>query len=210
MFARLWWDNKRYFLIGTIILIAGIAIGFLQSDLVESIARDMLSQVKEVAGKLKGSQEASTFFRVIFLNNLLSSVLMMILGLFFAIFPIYGLLANSILLGYLLEKMSAAGLNPLQVFLVGILPHGIFELPAVVFAASMGIRYGFTALRTLFMVWRPDERAVIRREWVAIVKQFPIALLVVVVLLVIAAFVESVITPMLLQKTIGNQIQFMK
>lgn len=209
-FRLIWSDNKRYFLIGGLLMILGIIFGYLEADLVEKMAQQMIAQIRKIADQIQKSEHSSAVFWMILFNNLFSSFLMMVLGVLFSFFPIYGLVANGVLLGYLLDKMGDAGLNPLVVLTVGILPHGIFELPAVVFAASFGIRYGVLTWRTFAFIWSVEGRGKIKQEWVAGLKQFPLALLIVAILLVVAAVVESVITPMLIQNTIGTQIKFMK
>ncbi len=203
----LWSDNKWYVVFGGFLMAAGIAFGFVQADLVGSMVKKMLAQVEQLAKTIQHSKNSTvTAFWVILFNNVFSSVSMMVLGLLFAFFPIYGLWTNGVLLGFMLKKAAVAGIHPVQLFLAGILPHGLFELPAVVFAASIGIRYGVLVLRSLGMVWRSDGRERVKQDWSRCLKQFPLAVLTVVGLLVIAAFVESVITPILLQKTISSHL----
>lgn len=209
-FRQLWLDNKRYLLIGGLLLIFGIIFGYLESNLVDKMARKMIEQIRKIAEQVQKSNHSSAVFWMILFNNLFSSFLMMVLGVLFSIFPVYGLFANGVLLGYLLDKMGQAGLNPLVVLTIGILPHGIFELPAVVFAASLGIRYGVLTWRTFAFIWNAEGRGRLKKEWASGVKQFPLALLIVVVLLVVAAVVESVVTPLLIQNTIGTQFKFLK
>ncbi len=201
---KLWEDNRTYFYVGCLLLISGVLIGYTQADKVESIALQMLSQIKELANKIGSSNNPSAAFGVIFLNNVTSSVLMMILGVLFAVFPIYGLVANGILLGYFLQKMGGAGHTALQMFAIGILPHGIIELPAVIFAAGIGIRYGVLTVRTFTSVWSEKSRNELKIAWIQSLKQFPLAVATVILLLGMAAFIESVVTPILIRSTIGN------
>ncbi|MFY0546421.1 stage II sporulation protein M [Brevibacillus sp. H7] len=208
---QLWSDNKGYFLAAGLLLLGGATIGFFQADMVETLAKQMLAQIKEIVDRIKenGGSVAATFW-AIFKNNVISSLMMMALGVFFAVFPIVGLLSNGVLLGFIMAKISAAGVNPLLVFAVGILPHGIFELPAVVFASAVGIRLGMLSFRSIGALLRINRAELVKNEWHAALKQFPAAVLTVVVLLFIAAFVESVVTPLLLQNTVGGQFQLFK
>ena len=206
----LWVDNRKYFYIGCVLMLSGILIGFVQADKVDAVAREMLGQIKEIADKIGSSNNASTAFRVIFLNNVVSAVLMIVFGVLFAVFPIYGMVTNGLLLGYILQKMGSAGFNALQIFVVGILPHGIIELPAVIFAAGIGIRYGALTIRTFTSLWNRSVREEVKSAWLYNVKQFPVAVLTIVVLLGIAGLIESVVTPALIQATFGNQVDFFK
>ncbi|GAA4723945.1 stage II sporulation protein M [Brevibacillus fulvus] len=204
---QLWTDNKGYFYIAGLLLIGGAFFGFLQMGQVEQIAKNMLSQIQEIADRIQesGGSTAVTFW-AIFKNNVFSSLTMMIFGLVFAIFPIFGLLSNGVLLGFIFGQLAAAGGNPLLVFAVGILPHGIFELPAVVFSAGIGIRYGATVLRSIKGLWNAGARGEIKEDWRQLVKQFPVAAISVIVVLFVAAIVESAITPLLIQSVVGGRI----
>lgn len=214
MFAQLkllWSENKRYFLIASLLLIGGVCIGFLQADRFEAIAQSMLKQVKELADQIQSSGgSAAVTFWTIFFNNTITSITMMGLGLFFAILPVVGLLSNGILLGFIMQKIAAAGINPLLMFAVGILPHGIFELPAVIFAAAIGIRYGTLTVKSIGALFRTDRRSDLKKEWVSTLYQLPAAFACVIVLLFIAAIVESMVTPLLIHNTIGGQVKLFK
>ncbi|MGE5704954.1 MAG: stage II sporulation protein M [Clostridia bacterium] len=207
---HLWHDNRMYFLVGSLLLIAGIGFGYFQSDTVEELAKSMIDEIRKIADQIQQSDQSSALFWMILFNNLFSSLMMMVFGAILGFFPVYGMVANGLLLGYLMHKMTAAGLNPFVVLTVGILPHGIFELPAVVFAASLGLRYGVLTWRTIVFVWTAKGRSGLKQEWLAGVKQFPAALVVVALLLLVAALVESVVTPLLIEKTIGTKLNFMR
>jgi stage II sporulation protein M len=204
----LWAVNKTYVYAAGLLLIAGVLIGYVQADLVDAFAKKMLSQIEEIVDKIKNrGGGVSVTFWAIFLNNLFSAVSMMLMGLIVAVVPIFGLLSNGVLLGYLMQKMAAAGMNPFLLVLVGIMPHGIFELPAVVFAAALGIRYGTLMIRSVGAIWLVERRTALQQDWISSVKQFPLALAVIVFLLVVAAFVESAITPEIIKGIIGTQFQ---
>ncbi|WP_134686823.1 stage II sporulation protein M [Brevibacillus migulae] len=202
---NIWLVNKRYFYIAGVLLLAGAFIGFVQADLVDEMAKRMLKQIEGIAEKIKhsGGSVGVTFW-TIFLNNVTSALFMMLLGVFFGIFPVFGLVSNGVLLGYIFQKLTFAGSNTLLILVVGILPHGILELPTVIFAAGVGIRYGILAMRSIGSAWNVNARGEVKREWLMSVKQLPATVLVIVLLLVAAALIESAITPALLKATIGE------
>jgi stage II sporulation protein M len=205
---RLWSDNRRYVLTACLLLLGGALIGYLQADLVETFAQQMMSQIKEIVQRIKDNGgSASATFWAIFTNNVTSSLMMMALGLFFAFLPVVGLLSNGVLLGFILFKYAAYGINPWLVLAVGILPHGIFELPAVIFAAAVGIRLGMLTFRSIGAVLRINPADRVKNDWYMTLKQFPAAVLTVILLLFVAAVVESVVTPALLQNTIGGNVK---
>jgi len=200
---NVWIENKWYFLLSSFLLVLGILFGYFFPESVEDFAKTMLSKIRDLAAKIKESDSGSVAFGIIFLNNTVSAVVMIILGIFFAIFPVYGLAANGILLGYMLETMAQKGINPFQVLAFGIMPHGIFELPAIVIAASLGIRYGSLSARTCFMFWSQTTWSTLKISWVQAIKQFPTVVAVVVLMLFVAAVVESFVTPHIIKTLIG-------
>jgi len=207
----LWADNRKYVYAAGLLLLIGALLGFVQAEAIQAIAQQMLAQLQEIVEKIRedGGDVSSTFW-TIFWNNLRSSLTMMGLGLFFAIMPIFGLLSNGMLLGFILAKMAAAGINPWMVLIVGILPHGILELPAVVFAAALGIRLGLLAIRSIGLLFGSREPEEIREEWRTAFRQLPLAVLSIAILLFVAAGIESVITPQLIKGTMGTQLQWME
>ncbi|MFM1654501.1 stage II sporulation protein M [Brevibacillus sp. B_LB10_24] len=203
MFSRIkavWFDNKWYFLAASLLLIGGFLIGFMKLPAVQQLAENMMAQLEQIAKSMQHDKSSSAAFWLIFTNNVFSSIKMMLLGLFFAVVPIFGLFANGVLIGFVLEQLQQGGASPLHVFLVGLLPHGLFELPAVVFAAALGIRYGVLVIRSLGAIWRKEKAAQVKQDWRANIRQFPIAVCMVVLLLLVAALVESVITPRLIEQ----------
>jgi uncharacterized membrane protein SpoIIM required for sporulation len=73
-------------------------------------------------------------------NNMTSAFLGMILGILLAIFPIMFIITNGYLLGYVASKSVEAE----SIFILWrLLPHGIFEVPAILISLALGIRLGF-------------------------------------------------------------------
>lgn len=205
---RLWLDNRGFFLAACLIFVGGGLIGYFQAPAVESMVSNLMEQLKQVAERIKenGGGVFATFWTLLS-NNVLSALMMMALGLFFAFFPIIGMMANGVLLGFIISKYSTVGISPWLIFSAGILPHGIFELPAVLFAAGIGIRLGALSFRSVGVLFQPHKLDRLKNDWYDTLKQFPVAVLVVIVLLIIAAIVESAITPYILKATIGEQLQ---
>ena len=76
----------------------------------------------------------------IFLNNLQASFFAMMFGIFLGLFPLLVCVLNGYLLGFVAhEAVAAEGI----LMMWRILPHGIFELPAVLFSIGIGMRLGF-------------------------------------------------------------------
>jgi stage II sporulation protein M len=84
----------------------------------------------------------------IFLNNATKTLLVLVLGIIGGVLPICFLLLNGYALGFVLYfSVQSKGLGP---SLLAIVPHGVFELPAVLLGASIGILLGTRATGRLF------------------------------------------------------------
>jgi stage II sporulation protein M len=95
-------------------------------------------------------------------------------------------------IGFLFGGLADQGQNVWPIILKGILPHGILELPALFLACGFGIRLGFTALKGIFGSAFGKKEA-----WGAFVRTIYIAIpaaLLIAVMLVVAALIESTIT----------------
>ena len=124
----------------------------------------------------------------IFLNNTIKALLVILGGVALGLFPVIFLLANGAALGFVL----AASIRSRGVLaaLLAIVPHGIFELPAIFLATSMGLLLGRCMIKKLF---RSGDTS-IGNELTLALKLFA---RIVVPLLVIAALVEAFLTSLL-------------
>ena len=102
------------------------------------MVQNLLSQVVEkfqgimVDGQISPTQ--------LFLNNLQASVLGILIGLIpFLFLPIIGIFSNAAILGIVFSSYQAAAVPLWKLVVVGILPHGIFELTAVFLCYAMGL-----------------------------------------------------------------------
>jgi stage II sporulation protein M len=186
---RLHYQRKlRPFLATSIALfVAGGLLGALATTYAPHITRYFNQDVAEFV-KLFRALPKLALAAAIFLNNTIKSLLVIVGGLALGFFPVIFLLANGAALGFVLSaSMPSRGV--LNV-LLAILPHGIFELPAILLATSMGLLLGGCAIKKLF---RLGEISI--RSELALALRFFVRI--VVPLLVIAALVESFLTSIL-------------
>lgn len=179
---------KKETIISVLVFIIGIVLLFI---LVEpETANKMISDFFE--GKTDilapdGSVSALGLLR----NNVSASLVMFLTGLIpFIFFPLIGMFVNGAIIGALFKLFYANGVNILALFIRGILPHGIFEIPALIISAAMGVKLCTTVIGK------------IRKKDVSIgetLKELGFKFITVVVpLLIVAALVEAYITPVLL------------
>ncbi|USG66094.1 stage II sporulation protein M [Brevibacillus ruminantium] len=208
---NLWLDNRKFFLAACLLFAGGAILGFVQAHVVEELAKALFEQLKDVMAKLeRNGGGLFAMFWAIFFNNVKVALLMMAMGVFFAFVPVFNIMANGVFIGFMFAKISESGVNPVLMFTAGILPHGIFELPAILFAAAVGIRLGVLSLRTVGSLIQPAKWERVKNDWFEMLRQFPAAVLTVVVLLFVAAFVESGITPLVLHGILGDELQQVK
>ena len=155
----------------------------------------IIPMVNSLRSEAHGLQK-DAFFPAMFLlftNNLKVSLLMICGGVLFGVVPVLGVLANGALVGFVLLILTVKDhVNPLLIFVAGILPHGIFEIPAYLLASALGMRIGWLIIRTLADRAGTDE-------WRAVGKDAAPTILWVMGLLFVAAMIETGITPLLIR-----------
>jgi stage II sporulation protein M len=102
----------------------------------EEISNQIIHLIEELLEKIEGLSQFE-LIEFIFLNNLQSSFLGMILGIFFGIFSVIVAIANGFLLGF----VASASVASEGIFILWrLLPHGIFELPAIFISLGLGLK----------------------------------------------------------------------
>ncbi len=126
----------------------------------------------------------------IFNHNVRALLLEIVLGLFsFGALAVVLLLVPMAMIGFFMAQVSFAGYNPLLFLATFVLPHGLFELPAAIVTTALVLRLGASMVS-------PPEGMTLREAWLlALADLVKLFLLVVLPLLLIAAFVEVQITP---------------
>lgn len=125
----------------------------------------------------------------IFLNNVEACAFTMVYGLLpFIQLPALALGINAMLLGVLAAWYVSEGVSILLYF-AALIPHGIFELPALVLAFAMGLYVCGQLTRRC----RRDQSAL--RFWDCLVLISRMLLLVQIPLLAVAALAEAYVTP---------------
>lgn len=126
----------------------------------------------------------------LFSNNLQACAFVMVYGLLpFVYLPALSLGVNATLLGVLAAWYVSEG-QSLAVYLASLLPHGIFEIPALLLSIAMGLYLCGQATRRC----RKDESAL--PVWSSLTLASQLFLMVDLPLLAVAAVVEAYVTPL--------------
>lgn len=130
---------------------------------------------------------------LIFMNNMITMAQMLLLGAAAGISPLITLGINGALVGLTLSTAAREGADMLFMLGLGILPHGIFELPAFFICAGLGLKFGYHCIasplpgKTRFQSYR-----FIWKEAISVLPP-------VVIMLITAALIEIYVTPRLLE-----------
>jgi stage II sporulation protein M len=182
--------NRNFIRLSAILVVVGLLLGIGFREPLQQFMQSQLEHIKNLAQQTNGTH--SELAKVILLNNIKASVMLILFGVFFSLYPIFGLTVNGMVIGYLFASLNPAAGIPLWALIVfGILPHGILEIPAFILAGAMGIKLGYMWLRPIVGSSRWQSFAYAAKETLFL---FPLIL----VMLVVAATIEGFITPELL------------
>jgi uncharacterized membrane protein SpoIIM required for sporulation/ABC-type transport system involved in multi-copper enzyme maturation permease subunit len=129
----------------------------------------------------------------IFTNNVQAMLIILLAGLVsFSVLGILVYLINIGVIGGLLGVLQIVGMSPVLILLAGLLPHGIFEIPALMLSAASVLRIGAVLVTPQLGRSMGDVIVDLLADWTKVF----IGL--VIPLLAIAALVETYITPAIL------------
>jgi stage II sporulation protein M len=168
-------DSKFYFLSILVLFFVSIAIGFIFPVFFQDFIKRF---VEETLKKTEGLGFFQLFVFIL-LNNLTTAFIGIIFGLVLGVFPVVLTLLNGYVLGFIANK--AVGVAGASV-LLRLLPHGVFEIPALIIALGLGLRAG------TFIFRKNRTRETFFSEFENSLRVF---LFVVLPLLFIAALIET-------------------
>lgn len=144
---------------------------------------DVIEVFRRAFGDLKEVDPFQLMF-FIFFNNSIKSLMVIVLGPLFGIVPLFFTIMNGGILGLAMNRVIES--KGLAFALAAILPHGIFEIPAILASSAIGFRLAWEILKKIF------SSGNILRELRRGLRFF---LFRIAPLLLVAAFVEAFITP---------------
>ncbi len=134
----------------------------------------------------------------IFLQNVRALIVGLLLGLFsFGVLGTLPLVATLGLLGYFTRIMEVNQLPAAQIILSGVVPHGIVEVPAILLSTAAVLRIGFLLATPM------KDKTVGEVFIIAIAGWMQVMIGLVLPLLLLAAMIESWITPLIILRFFG-------
>jgi len=172
-------------LISSAALFSGIAMGYHSAHAL----RDVLEGLRQFFGPLKGLPP-HLLALLIFANNSLKALFFaVLLGVLIAIPPILFAFLNGIIIG--LASRFVVEEKGLLFLMAGILPHGVFEIPAVLLSCALGMEIGVVVCEKAL-----GRDVSVKKTMLTCLRTY---LKVVVPLLLVAALVEAYVTPLVMQ-----------
>jgi stage II sporulation protein M len=125
-------EAKWFIYFAIFLFLAGAVVGYSWPTRFEVLLASLHGMAEQLRGK-----SAPMLIIAIFIQNGFSALLAVWLGIILGIVPMIGAITNGILLGVVLAVFG----NGLGI-VTGLLPHGIFELPAIFIAWGLGMWRG--------------------------------------------------------------------
>jgi stage II sporulation protein M len=183
---------RKALLLAVILFLLGGVLGWIGTGSLQKLLAQQLEGLSSISGKLMDSDNPEwSFFTFIFLNNSIKSVAVIFLGALFGFIPAFFLLINGAVIGYLIHLSVIQGADLFQLIVKGLLPHGIIEIPAIIIACAFGLQLGGKVIQSM-------SGRVRGSSWAEFMRQTVTASVWIVILLLLAAIIESTITLALL------------
>ena len=179
---------KKYIMFSSYIFTISVFGGYL---IAQNYPEETQLLIEEISSMFLSGEEVTSWqiFLFIFENNVSKLFILLLLGAFAGLIPILSVFANGLLLGIFAQVVSEE--ISWTFFFLGILPHGIIEIPVLIISSAIGVRIGKVAIWRLF-----SKKESLLKELFKALKFF---ILVLVPLIFIAALIEAFLTAALLE-----------
>jgi uncharacterized membrane protein SpoIIM required for sporulation len=162
--------------LAALLFVAGIGLGLAHPEWSD----EGFSAMKQFAAHLP-HRSMSALIAIIFLKNVLAAVLSVLTGPLLGILPFFAAIVNGVLIGVVFSYMAQTKSAGMTSMVLSLIPHGLFELPAMCMAWGLGIWQG---------IWFFEKNKTgtlgERRK-----KALRVLLLIIVPLLLVAAIIEG-------------------
>lgn len=179
--------NKNLIFLSTAFFIITVLMGIIFNESIKQLAIEIIRQMMENIKRESVSGNAYSLF----VNNMIANLTILMGGLFFSVLSLFAILVNGLLIGYVYTLITPT------VFFVGTIPHGIFELTAIILSLTGAFILTEIELIIIHALYRRRLHEELDRIRVCLKDVF-FTILITFILLVIAAIIEAAVTPVLL------------
>ena len=132
-------ESRNYIIVSLGVFCMFFIVGF---GLPIFFNEQIFAMIEEMILKFEGLGVFETI-GLIFLNNIQASFFAIVFGVGVGLFPLFGAIFNGYLLGFVARfAVEEGGI----LVLWRLVPHGIFELPAIILSIGIGIKLGIDVL----------------------------------------------------------------
>jgi len=178
-----WWLLIAIFLFGS-----GLLLGLAAPTSIVALTSGDIAALEEFARFLSSLPQPAVLM-VILTKNVSALLISLALSPMFCLAPVLALTVNGWLLG--LVSNTVIQEKSLGFLLAALLPHGIFELPALIMGEAVALSFGTAVILAVFKKGR-------RNLLLPSLKRNLRYLVIALVLLVPAAIIETYVTPLFL------------
>ncbi|MFH1711509.1 MAG: stage II sporulation protein M [Nanoarchaeota archaeon] len=172
-------ESRNYLYFIAILFLISTTFGFAYPIFFSDIIKNL---IEDIVSKTEGMGFASLFW-FIFQNNITTAFIGALLGIFLGFLPLIFCFFNGYVLGFVMNGSSSVGFFGV---LARLLPHGIFELPALFISLGIGLRLGL-----VYFEKRKKKEKLGNKIIYTFKNSLVVFLLVVFPLILIAALIET-------------------
>ncbi|TCS94136.1 stage II sporulation protein M [Hazenella coriacea] len=186
--------ERTFLIMSTLTFIIFSIIGYTNYQEIMQYLKQMgaFEQIQEAVDQIDRNPTFINAFLTLYVKNMVASFSMIGLGFFFGIIPLISLISNGLMLGVALASAAeVTGAHPFTLFMTTILPHGILEIPALIIAASLGIRFGVFIIRGFIGIFSRTVMEENKKDWKELRQHIGVLMISVTILLFLAAMIES-------------------
>ncbi len=179
-----WW-----LLITALLFVIGLVLGVATPVSTTGPVSGEVDALKTLADFL-ASLPRPSFLVLIFIKNVSAVLISFILSPIFCLMPILALILNGWLIGFV--SVAAVQQKSVIYVIAGLLPHGVFELPALIMGEAVALSFGTAVMLAVF---NKDKRSRLLPNLRQNLKYLVVAL----ILFLPAATIETYVTPSFLR-----------
>lgn len=189
-------ENRSWLIMATAIFMICAVIFYYGTASAQPAAEEtlegQLNQLQEIFSFILSNKPVISAL-LVFMNNYITMAQMLLLGVVAGITPLITLGLNGALVGMMLSLIVQEGIPLLPMLVLGIMPHGLFELFAFFLCGAIGLKFGYHCIASPL----PGKTRLesYRYIWKEAISVLPL----VVLLLISSAFIEILITARLIE-----------